>query len=1073
MPALFVHDESVLIAALRSGTVPAEVAQAPVRCWKGREGIALEPSIALSGPQHHALMAAGFSSRPLPGAKAVHKSSWLEAVAPRRAADPRPPLAHVLFTRPAEGHLDLIGRLLQLGCDDQRFALYRDEAGDARFASNTKHPPYFLVLEAMERTDDARAYQPADPAHRLWIELGFEHPLAPQIHLPPNTWVLIDRDGTWHRLPAGPWRGMYETADFPLPSTQHPSPAEAPARFTVHLELVRSSRPSPAALWILRGAATQAVHELVATLPPQALDRFLYAPLVQGGERLVALRARKLGRESPPALDLGDEVQAYSPVAQVPELYAPEGKAVSPPLRPERLRSLLVTEPDCLVWLDPREGSDTTSFVPQAVPEAAFSPLRDWIDYVAETASEPLTQWISQVSFDFETFTTVEDPVASSLEKKPQRPVTDRLRFSPSGPLPAPSESAEGSTAETSPPEAAPSGMDPAAAVARPTPGMVSDLEQAILEHEGDPAEPTQVQRWVELAHAYGDAARRSDAALAWAHAQWEAPTSSSFEEGIARWLEQERGLAGVERFTPLSEPTRDQVRGVALEVIRGPQPSEPFLRSWLDEHRHQLDLRTFWFLAHRLFGPTEDELGRLRATDEVLERLRGGLPPVEVPGFVRADAHGRNVETTGDDTAGPAVLAFLTTSLRDLLAHYRTAERARLPVEGPAALTDGYAFWLFAWGFAQLGEGQTAQDLAAEAHTLHHDVREDPIHAFLHAALSFRLTEAEAGRSADAPLPVELRSQLDALSRFERYKVDRLREASVILDGDRSIDPFTRFGAPRQTRYAGLGDAAPDHIAPQVDHHLASEAEDDVAHAVSLAELLPTYLVSPRLPAMVARLDRVSPPLRVELLEATARIAARSEQREWVETLAFRLEALFDDEALSEPIAPILAIARLSQDLRHFELTGKIAEVMQEQLLRTVDGGPERAQDRLQIAIALAALGEQAPAEAAATEGLDALERVPVMKKPELRLARLVAVALSRLSPQAAAAGVRRLSTHLATITDSFNTNSHFCLSALDFTETLITGLARPDLSLSFRARRFIDRDEHRIRQRIFSRDP
>jgi len=63
---------------------------------------------------------------------------------------------------------------------------------------------------------------------------------------------------------------------------------------------------------------------------------------------------------------------------------------------------------------------------------------------------------------------------------------------------------------------------------------------------------------------------------------------------------------------------------------------------------------------------------------------------------------------------------------------------------------------------------------------------------------------------------------------------------------------------------------------------------------------------------------------------------------------------------------------------------------------------------------------------------------------------------------------GLTKLASSLSEVTDSFNTNSHFCLSRLALTESLVLALASEELAMGETGRRWLDEDEHLVRRRI-----
>ena len=60
------------------------------------------------------------------------------------------------------------------------------------------------------------------------------------------------------------------------------------------------------------------------------------------------------------------------------------------------------------------------------------------------------------------------------------------------------------------------------------------------------------------------------------------------------------------------------------------------------------------------------------------------------------------------------------------------------------------------------------------------------------------------------------------------------------------------------------------------------------------------------------------------------------------------------------------------------------------------------------------------------------------------------------------------QLETQLPQITDSLSTNSHFCLSMVEFIECLVLGYVSEDLALGELGRRWLDEDEYLVRRRV-----
>src|SRR5262249_30085498 len=143
------------------------------------------------------------------------------------------------------------------------------------------------------------------------------------------------------------------------------------------------------------------------------LHRLAFAVGTVGDQTTVVLRARpsKLG---PPVVD-GLRAEAYRPFAKLPNLYLPAGTTLHPPLRRDKVRELFADDPARVVWLAPAGGRGT--FAPQSLPDTAFRPLGDWVDYVLDHDRAALQEWVQSAQFDFEGFVCSEDD-----KPKPKKP---------------------------------------------------------------------------------------------------------------------------------------------------------------------------------------------------------------------------------------------------------------------------------------------------------------------------------------------------------------------------------------------------------------------------------------------------------------------------------------------------------------------------------------------------------------------------------------------------------------------------------------------------------------------------
>src|SRR5262245_27890484 len=147
-----------------------------------------------------------------------------------------------------------------------------------------------------------------------------------------------------------------------------------------------------------------------------------------------------------------------------------------------------------------------------------------------------------------------------------------------------------------------------------------------------------------------------------------------------------------------------------------------------------------------------------------------------------------------------------LATGLQELARFVATTERTRSLTEAPVAHTNAYAGYMLACGLGSVGAHDAARAMVAEARAgfetlLRSDRRhrragpDDRIRGFLQSAFEARVEQAIAGVPYGTALPEALQHAYRDLDRLERYKVDRLRESSRLLEPEPidAIEAFSR----------------------------------------------------------------------------------------------------------------------------------------------------------------------------------------------------------------------------------------------------------------------------------------
>lgn len=412
---------------------------------------------------------------------------------------------------------------------------------------------------------------------------------------------------------------------------------------------------------------------------------------------------------------------------------------------------------------------------------------------------------------------------------------------------------------------------------------------------------------------------------------------------------------------------------------------------------------------------------------------------------------------------------------LEDLGAQLPAIRRRRVNGEAPLELTNAYAAFLFAAGFARLGRRERARGLAGEAErdlrawiaaTPAYAPRFDAVHACLVAAFSARVEQALARRPRHVPLPAPVIKQLNALSFIERYKVDRLREALPALETER-VDPIGEASRRQQTRVAAspgvvklLAIDEPAARAARIEALLARAAESDPApREALLAACFDAMLdlgesdgISLLVQAMPL-VTRLSPELHAQALA----VAARYGWGELVPALVASLRARLAEEppeVLSRGLSPCLRALRglgLRDELAALLAVAE-ARVGRAELGPALHVGdptapPAHRDLRLVLAGGLALLGD--PRGPALLDAAHALLEQTTHSMRRLELIRELTWGAAHGPVEPALAGMAQLAPGFERVTDSFGTNSHFCNSALHFIDSLvhgITGLADDD---------------------------
>src|SRR5205085_408102 len=192
---------------------------------------------------------------------------------------------------------------------------------EARALLRVVGPPYYSLLRALDPQgpDATRAFVEKVVGSRVWVELGYTHPLVEQIKAPPGQMLLLRPPRQWTFLPEGPFRDVYEVLEFVLPAEKLDwRDGEVGQRLRVPLRLARGGGTESPELWVMRDDPVAELNNLVQNSDDQLINRLAFAVGEHGGKRTIVLRVRP-SKLPPPVLVVKGE--AFRPFLKLPNLF--------------------------------------------------------------------------------------------------------------------------------------------------------------------------------------------------------------------------------------------------------------------------------------------------------------------------------------------------------------------------------------------------------------------------------------------------------------------------------------------------------------------------------------------------------------------------------------------------------------------------------------------------------------------------------------------------------------------------------------------------------------------------------
>lgn len=319
--------------------------------------------------------------------------TWSNAVqaVPVRKWRTEPDQVEVVFLAPDKATFErLVHEHLAVGVPDLRVAVVAAPDGTKEWVIRAAKPAWFVVGRAVGRPGTSVYWRV--PGSNVWIEWGYEHPLVRHLKDPgDDAMLLADRRG-WRLLEVGGWRDVTEVIDFDVEERRLVPTGRRP-ELRVRLRLEGRTERGAANLWILpESEGVDVLEGILNAVGPDGASAFTFAWLAHEGDgrRFLAFREAIAGRS---ANDMVRRRLAHWPgyvaIPGLVGLHVPADKAIGPPLRPDRLTSVLgLMRSDVTVVDEPEDKS--VGLAVTKIPDVAFRPLDRFVDVLATMDAEPV-----------------------------------------------------------------------------------------------------------------------------------------------------------------------------------------------------------------------------------------------------------------------------------------------------------------------------------------------------------------------------------------------------------------------------------------------------------------------------------------------------------------------------------------------------------------------------------------------------------------------------------------------------------------------------------------------------------